>query len=421
MWKNISMPAPRLAAVTSGVPSMSRAHTFASRGMAEGSKSTCCETVTSAGYGKPAERRIFSKGAGFCGEAQVIVPPSVRPPSRKGAGRSASPPCSSRWPAKRMSMPPFSTKAAKPLARGTGKPAYVAQNDDGRRSGDEIGRGVVEIGRMRARHLGEGCQSPFEIVGGRQQRLRLLAAFACDNAHAPALRFAVEEINGAGRVLARRFPAGQPDCARSSGRSSAASPLEPRAGIERRRRQNFAARSHGGNLAACAPWLCLQHLARGWSRPLAPVRASANAPAPGGRHKRRWHPSFGQARRVPLPSVAAPASSTPSESHATRTLPRFETSSFSICWAAAARPPENGCGASDAKRSRNSSRCQGRKRRRWPCRGREVKSLPALFGERGKLARRTIAVWPSGWRPPSHCPPPPRAAASSPPSRPIAV
>jgi hypothetical protein len=106
----MSMPAPRLAAVTSGVPSIRRAQTLASRGSVAGSDNTCWETVTSAGIASPLKGESSSNGAGFCGEAQVSVPPSDRPPSRKGAGSSESPPCSSRGPAKRISTPPFSTK-----------------------------------------------------------------------------------------------------------------------------------------------------------------------------------------------------------------------------------------------------------------------------------------------------------------------
>ena len=140
-----------------------------------------------------------------------------------------------------------------------GKPAYVAQNDNGGRARNEIGGGLVEIGRVRARYLGEGCESPFEIIGGGKQRLRLLAALACDKAHAPALRLAIEKIYGTRRVLARNF---QPrdliakierkiEC-RFAARAST------RAGREWRRRQDFAARRHGGNLPAPCARLGLQ-------------------------------------------------------------------------------------------------------------------------------------------------------------------
>ena len=148
IWKKMSTPAPRFAAVTSGVPSMSRAQTLASRGMAEGSERTCWATVTSAGMASPLNGESCSKGAGFCGEAQVIVPPSERPPSRNGAGRSKSPPCSSRGPAKRISIPPFSTKA---LSRARALPARRPTSLKIMIDGEAATRSAVACSRLAVR------------------------------------------------------------------------------------------------------------------------------------------------------------------------------------------------------------------------------------------------------------------------------
>ena len=99
-------------------------------------------------------------------------------------------------------------KGLEPLARVTGEAAHVAQNDDRWGGGGKVRRGMVEIGRVCARDLGEGGERPFEVIGGGQQRLRLLAALARDEANAPPLRCAVEEIDRASRILARNFEAG---------------------------------------------------------------------------------------------------------------------------------------------------------------------------------------------------------------------
>ena len=105
---------------------------------------------------------------------------------------------------------------------------------------------------MRARvDLGKGRESAFEIINGRKQRLRLLAALACDKADAPALGPAIEKIDGTRRVLAGDFQPGHL-IAKIERKIEGYFAVQPstRADIEGRGRQYFAPRGHGGNLSA---------------------------------------------------------------------------------------------------------------------------------------------------------------------------
>ena len=60
-WKKISWPSPRLAAVTSGVPSFRRAHTFTSGPSPAGSASTCLLTTTSARRRQTGEQAVVAE------------------------------------------------------------------------------------------------------------------------------------------------------------------------------------------------------------------------------------------------------------------------------------------------------------------------------------------------------------------------
>ncbi len=62
-WNSTRRPLPRFAAVTSGVPSLSRAQISTSGVSSAGSASTCRLIVTSAGIGKPANGLLSSKAA----------------------------------------------------------------------------------------------------------------------------------------------------------------------------------------------------------------------------------------------------------------------------------------------------------------------------------------------------------------------
>ena len=89
-WNKTTQPSPRFSAVTSGVPSLRRAQVFMVGPMRAGSVRTCRVMSTSGGTGRPANRLSASNGASGWGVDHESAPPSVRPPSRSGAGRSSS-------------------------------------------------------------------------------------------------------------------------------------------------------------------------------------------------------------------------------------------------------------------------------------------------------------------------------------------
>ncbi len=107
-WKSTSWPFPCLAALTSGVPSLRRAQ-MALSAFFEGSVSTWRFTKMSWDGWSPLNGLPSSKGASGWGVLQDSDPPKVRPPCRSGCGNRLSPPCSSRGPANRISVPPWST------------------------------------------------------------------------------------------------------------------------------------------------------------------------------------------------------------------------------------------------------------------------------------------------------------------------
>ena len=113
-WNSTTRPAPRAAAVTSGVPSASVAQVCPSS-VAVGSASTCRLTVTSAGTASPANGEAAANGASPAGAFHDNAPPNCRSPlsSFTGSSGSLSPiGCSAvRGPANRTSSPPFSTHA----------------------------------------------------------------------------------------------------------------------------------------------------------------------------------------------------------------------------------------------------------------------------------------------------------------------
>ena len=155
-WKNTSWPSPRLAAVTSGVPSLSRAHTLTSGPSAAGSASTWLLTSTSALGVRPANRLSSPKAASGCGCGHDMAPPSVRVPKRRAAGSRSSPPFSRRGPAKRTSTPPFFTHCVDALLDLARQRADVGQHqhrdvalDQAVDGGGQIG--VLALGDLRER------------------------------------------------------------------------------------------------------------------------------------------------------------------------------------------------------------------------------------------------------------------------------
>ena len=109
-WNSTIIPLPRLAAVTSGVPSASVAQVRSAR-PASGSASTWRVTLTSFGTGMLPNGPSFEKAVSGCGWSQLRLPPSVRPPRRSFTGTRSSSEPARRGPAKRTSMPPSSIQA----------------------------------------------------------------------------------------------------------------------------------------------------------------------------------------------------------------------------------------------------------------------------------------------------------------------
>ena len=131
-WNSTTRPAPRVACVTSGVPSASAAQVWPARS-AEGSASTCRFTFTSSGTPRPANGELALNCATPAGSAQDNAPPSWRSPpsSLTGISGSISPNgCSAvRGPAKRISSPPCSThlvSASRSAPAGSGRSARIS-------------------------------------------------------------------------------------------------------------------------------------------------------------------------------------------------------------------------------------------------------------------------------------------------------
>ena len=88
-WNSTIRPLPRRSAVTSGVPSASRAQVLAAR-PGSGSASTWRDTVTSSGAARPKNGLSLSKGAMCLGVSHDSAPPSVRPPRLSAVGVRSS-------------------------------------------------------------------------------------------------------------------------------------------------------------------------------------------------------------------------------------------------------------------------------------------------------------------------------------------
>ena len=116
VWTSTIQPRPCFSAVTSGVPSTSRAQVLAARSIS-GSASTWRDTVTSAGIDSPANGLSGSKGASLAGCSHDSAPPMVRPPRRSRTGNSLSSCSARRGPAKRSNRPPAPTHL--PTARAS--------------------------------------------------------------------------------------------------------------------------------------------------------------------------------------------------------------------------------------------------------------------------------------------------------------
>ena len=347
-WKKISWPSPRLAAVTSGVPSLRRAHTFTSGPSPAGSASTCLLTSTSAGGVRPANRLSSPNGASGCGVAQDRAPPSVRPPSRSGTGSRSSPPFSRRGPAKRTRMPPFFTHCSTRSLMSCGSvPMSASISADTLRlirlSMHDRKVGVVALGDLRERQ-----QRALDVVERGQQRLRLLARGAGDEADAVPLRAGVEQMHGARPSARRRSRRASPGSCSSSGMSKVASArVSPAPSENARLAEALAARRHGMQRAG----------ARARPRRAAPAhRGGRRSPR---RRRRRAPPGPAASRprtacrrraRTSLSanSRAVPSWSMPSASQITTGLRGAARAPSAIACAAAMRSGAKGCGCTAA-------------------------------------------------------------------------
>ena len=267
-WKKITCPSPRLAAVTSGVPSLRRAQTFTSAPSEAGSASTCLLTSTSGGTGRPANRPSSPKGTSGCGVDHDSAPPSVRPPWRRGDGQQIVAALLEPRSGEANEHAALLHPLGDALVHVVGEHADVGQHEDGDVA---LHDGVDGRGQVRALalgDLGEGGQRALDIVERGEQRLRLLAGFARIEADAVPLRARIEQMHGARRALAGDLDAGD-----------LVSELERQ--IEAGDRARVADIEHEGNLAEPLP-------ARGQAR--AERRCAARPPraAPAPRGGRRW-------------------------------------------------------------------------------------------------------------------------------------
>ena len=184
-WNSTISPLPRGAAVTSGVPSASRAQVLPAR-PGSGSASTWRETVTSSGAARPKNGLSLSKGAMCFGVSHDSAPPSVRPPRRSTVGVRSSSPAASRVPAKRTSTPPNSTNCDQLVVRRARRHAHVGEHQHRRLLGeqrqDRIARSVAP-----SRDLGERRERAPDVIDRRQQRLGDVGARPRENGDAPAL------------------------------------------------------------------------------------------------------------------------------------------------------------------------------------------------------------------------------------------
>ena len=199
-WKRTIRPFPRRAAVTSGVPSASRAQVFSSR-PGVGSASTCRVTVTSSGAVSPKNGLPGGNGAMCLGVSHDRAPPSWRPPRRRSVGIRSSSPAASRLPAKRSRTPPLSRKFTIASCCGPGRDAHVGERENRRPFRQERDDGVA-CGIMRFADVRKGLERPPEIVARSEQRLGDVGARAGGDGDASPARPIVDEPGRARRPLA---------------------------------------------------------------------------------------------------------------------------------------------------------------------------------------------------------------------------
>ena len=110
-------------------------------------------------------------------------------------------PAASREPANRRSNPPFSTKAVT-LREGVAiEPAHIGHHEHRDLLVDQLRDRIAHRAAAFAQ-LRERSERPGDVVGRRQERLRLIRRAAEHEADAAAFAALVEKGDGAGRALA---------------------------------------------------------------------------------------------------------------------------------------------------------------------------------------------------------------------------
>ena len=193
-------PLPRRAAVTSGVPSASRAQVFSGR-PGSGSASTCRETVTSSGAASPTNGLGASNGATCFGVSQDSAPPSVRPP-RRSARRDQIVVAGREPRAGEADQHAAAVDEIGDLVVSRPRPdVHVGERQHRGLFGEQVGDRIGGAG-FRLAHVGERRERARDVVGRREQRLGEIGAAAGDDRDAPALGALVDQPRRARRGLA---------------------------------------------------------------------------------------------------------------------------------------------------------------------------------------------------------------------------
>ncbi len=172
-----------------------------------GSASTCRLMATSFGTVSPANRLLSSKGASGCGFDHDSAPPSVRPPILNATGKQVVAAAFQRGSGKADEHAAALRPRRDAVLHVAGERADVGQHEYARFLLQSLVNALGEIVVLGADDLGIGLDGFLDVVERSQQGLRLLLAFARDQADALPLRAAVEQADGAGGMLARDFEA----------------------------------------------------------------------------------------------------------------------------------------------------------------------------------------------------------------------
>ena len=200
-WNSTIIPLPRLAAVTSGVPSASVAQVRSAR-PASGSASTWRVTLTSFGTGMLPNGPSLREG----GERLRLVP------AQAAAERAAA---AAKLHRHEIVVGAGEARAGEthqhaavldpgdePVARLARDIADVGQHDHRQVLLDEAAHRVGGRRHVGEPHVGERVERAGQVIGRGEQRLRGVGGRAGDDADGAAAPALVEQLHGAGRALA---------------------------------------------------------------------------------------------------------------------------------------------------------------------------------------------------------------------------